>query len=76
MNTEPAAKPEIRRLIIPLFVALVVGFYAACGLLYFFQFRDEIQKWWDSRNRHRQPQPSSKDLQHDKESIVVEEFYE
>lgn len=64
---------EKRRMFI-LLVAFVAVYYGVCGFLYFFHFRDQIRKWWDSRNRHRQLPPSSDDLRHDKESITVEEY--
>ena len=66
MKTTQVDKTGKRRLLVPLFVALVVGFYSVCGLLYFFQFRDEIQKCWFSRNQQRQRQQGSQELKHSK----------
>jgi hypothetical protein len=63
-----------RRVVIALFVALVMTFYGLCAILYYFQFRGQIQKWWESRNRRRSLPAGSQKLRHRKETIELEAY--
>ena len=77
-NKKPTREDETERSLDLRLIGLTAIFAAyvcICGLVYFFHFRDEVDKWLRGTNRPSTTGPQSSDMQHEVKTIHVNEFF-